>query len=154
MPELRPGMLARGLARLSEQGAARAREGLELLAEAVVEQARTNASNGSHAYGTPTPARPGEGPATISETLRDSVTHSDPLPNAAGWSLKVGPTVGRYPPYGGGRTPADRYGYYLETGLRNGDTYPWLKPAADTIAAGSALAVFSGAVNRGWGQLF
>jgi hypothetical protein len=144
----------RGLAKLAEQGPIRARELLESLAEAVVEQAKGNTSNGQHAYGTPTPASPGSGPAMISGTLKDSIGHSEPIPNAMGWSLKVGPRPDCYPNYGSGRTPADRYGYYLETGLRNGDTYPWLKPAADKVAAAGTVSLMGGAVNRPWTPVF
>lgn len=154
MPELTPGTWTRGLARLAEQGPVRAREALESLAETLAGHARGNvSSNGQHAYGTPTPASPGSGPAMISETLKDSIDHSEPIPDALGWSLKVGPRPNQYPEYNS-RTPADRYGYYLETGLRNGDTYPWLKPAADAVAAAGTVALMSGVVNRPWPPVF
>lgn len=153
MPELVPGMWTRGMAKLAEQGPVRGRELLETLAEALVEHARGNVSNGQHAYGTPTPATPGSGPAMISETLKESIDHSEPIPNALGWSLKVGPKPNQYPEYNS-RTPADRYGYYLETGLRNGTTYPWLKPAANALAAGGAAALMGGAMNRPWMPVF
>lgn len=149
-------MWAQGMARLAEQGTARGRELVEGLAEALVEQARANtSSNGSHSYGTPTPASPGGGPAQISGTLTDSIGHSEPVPDLGGWSIKVGPRTGQYPPYGRRATSADRYGYYLETGLRNGATYPWLKPAADAVAAGGALAAAGGVLNSlSWQPVF
>lgn len=153
MPELLPGMWTQGLAKLAEQGPMRARELLETLAETLVEHARGTVSNGQHAYGTPTPARPGSGPAMISETLKESIDHSEPVPSALGWSLKVGPKPNCYPEYNS-RTPADRYGYYLETGLRNGTAYPWLKPAADALEAAGAAALMGGAMNRPWMSVF
>jgi hypothetical protein len=147
MPELASGAIAQAIARASEAGVARAAIALESLAEAVEEQARANASNGSHPYGTPTPARPGEGPAQISGTLVASIGHAPITKDPAGWATKVGPRQGFSPPYGKRPTPAHLYGYYLETGLRNGTTYPWLKPAADRVvpaAAGILAKAFGG----------
>lgn len=42
-------------------------------ADEVRKRARRNASNGKHKRGTPTPARPGEGPAVISGHLRRNI---------------------------------------------------------------------------------
>ncbi len=147
VPELEPGVLRAALERIAEAGVQRARAGLELLAVEVEDQARITAHNGEHSYGTPTPARPGEGPAKISGTLLDSIGHNEIAPSPEGWSTKVGPRTGYTPPYGGRRrTPAHMYGYYLETG-DHGITYPWLKPAADTAAKSAAL-LFAKAFNE------
>jgi hypothetical protein len=154
MPELRPGIFSAGFARLDAEGQIRGRLGLEDLAKAVEKQARTNASNGKHAYGTPTPASPGTGPAVISGTLRRSVDHSPIGKEPGGWGTKVGPKTGQYAPYNK-RTPADRYGYYLETGLRNGARYPWLKPAAQFATREAATVIFNKAYGeRGWVRVF
>lgn len=132
MLELKPGWTT-VLDRIVQQGVVQAGAALLLVAEAVEREARAKASNGQHAYGTPTPASPGQGPAEISGTLKDSIGHTTPVKDLLGWEMKVGPRTGFTPPYGRNPTPADRYGYYLETGLRNGDTYPWLKPAVESV---------------------
>ena len=139
--ELRPGWTS-ALRRLAEQGVARAETALEVLAVELEDTARQRASNGIHAYGTPTPARPGEGPAEISGTLKESIGHTRPIKDLLGWEMKVGPRVGFTPPYGRRQTSADQYGYFLETGLRNGTTYPWLKPSVDLVRpkSGTILA--------------
>jgi hypothetical protein len=126
------------LARIQSQGIAAARTGLIGLADAVVKQAKTNAGNGRHAWGTPTPARPGEGPAVISGTLRNSIIRTAVARDAAGWSTKVGMSPGRYPPYSG-RTPSSKYAFYLETGLRNGARYPFLGPATQMASIQAAV---------------
>lgn len=136
--------LRRVLARIESRGIAAARTGLVGLGDAVVKQARTNASNGRHPYGTPTPARPGEGPAVISGTLRNSITRTPVVKAAGSWETKVGLRPGMTPSYPGrrrSRTPSSQYGKYLETGLRNGSTYPFLKPAT-YMASVQAQVVF------------
>ncbi len=154
MAELEPGALRTILARIAEQGVQRAADGLEAVAEAIERQARANASNGEHAYGTPTPARPGEGPARISGTLVDSIGHNPVEWAAEGWATKVGPRKGSYPPYSArwkSRADSAQYGYYLETG-DHGITYPWLGPAADTVGEATAAAAFLDAFNEmSWG---
>lgn len=154
MTELRPGVFTAGFAKLSEEGEIRGRLALEPLALAVERQAKINASNGRHKYGTPTPAHPGEGPAVISGTLKKSVGHTPIEKDATGWKTKVGPRLGYNPPYGKHPTSADRYGYYLETGLRNGATYPWLKPAAEFACKISAVTIFTKLYGKGWGRVF
>lgn len=154
MPELRPGIFTMGFARLDAEGMIRGRLGLEELAKAVEKQARSNASNGRHKRGTPTPARPGEGPAQISGTLRRSMDHSPIAKDATGWMTKVGPKVGQFSDYNTG-TPADRYGYYLETGLKNGTKYPFLKSAAEQVGRAEAPRLFNKAYGEGgWGRVF
>jgi hypothetical protein len=129
--ELAPGAIAAVFARAAVLAQARTAAGLAATAAAVAHQAQVNASTGSHTYGTPTPAYPGTGPATISRTLVNSIAFSTPKAHGMGWTCRVGPRVGMYPAYAGrrGTTASSRYGYYLEHGLRNGATYPWLRPA-------------------------
>lgn len=154
MTELRPGVFMAGFARLSAEGEIKGRLGLEELAHAVEKQAKINASNGRHAYGTPTPARPGEGPARITGALVASVTHSTITKDPAGWSTKVGPALDAAP-RGRGRTPPHKYGNYLETGLRNGETYPWLKPAAEFATKIAAITIFTRKYGTGgWARVF
>ncbi|KAB7850120.1 hypothetical protein [Streptomyces mobaraensis] len=125
--ELRPGLFTRLFAEISRDGQTKTRRVLTHLALAIERQAKINASVGAHPRGTPTPASPGAGPAVISGTLRRSITHTPVLPSGTGWETKVGTGVGFTPPYG--RTPSSRYGLYLETGLKNGVSYPFLGPA-------------------------
>lgn len=153
MAELRPGVFMAGFARLSAEGEIKGRLGLEELAHAVEKQAKTNASNGRHAYGTPTPARPGEGPARITGALVASVGHSTIMKDPTGWSTKVGPAVDAAPRRG--RTPPHKYGNYLETGLKGGQTYPWLKPAAEFATKISAVTIFNTKYGAGgWARVF
>lgn len=120
------------MSHIERQARAGARTGLIGLADAVARQAKTNASNGSHAYGTPTPARPGSGPARISGTLAGSIARTAVTANGAGWEAKVGLVPGRVPKYRKGRgATSSKYGSYLETGLKNGTQYPFLKPATN-----------------------
>lgn len=151
MPELKPGEFTAIFAKLSEEGRIRGRIALEPLAKAVVKQAKINASNGRHKYGTPTPARPGEGPARISGTLRNSITYSPIVQVGTGWETKVGTGVGFTPPYG--RTPANKYGLYLETGLKNGSTYPFLAPAFHFAVKFAAPAIYRAAYGTGWKRI-
>jgi hypothetical protein len=138
-------------ARVAVLAQARTAAALTATAAAVAHQAQTNASTGSHTYGTPTPARPGTGPATISKTLVNSVAYSLPRPFGVGWSCRVGPRVGMYPAYAGrrGTTPSSVYGRYLETGLRNHTTYPWLRPAGH-IGSIAGVVAFRRAFTLPW----
>lgn len=137
--ELEPGVFAVILGRVDAAGVRNAGKALTAVALVVEKQAKLNVSTGAHRYGTRTPAWPGTGPAVISGTLRRSITHTRVARIATGWETYVGTAGGFYPPYpshsrsGGApkRTASSRYGLYLETGLRNGVTYPWLKPALD-----------------------
>lgn len=129
--ELTPGVFTALFARVATQAQAATQEGLTVVAAAVAHQAQINASTGTHAYGTPTPATPGTGPAIISGTLVASVAFSLPIPSGVGWSCRVGPRSGMYPAYRGrvSKTPSSKYGFYLETGDHR-ITYPWLLPAS------------------------
>lgn len=137
--ELRPGVFTALFARIAVEAQGKAAAALAVVGTAVERQAKINASTGSHPYGTPTPAHPGTGPARISGTLVRSITHTDPALDAFGWSMKVGTAAGLYPTYRSlsgatftSKTPANKYGYYLEvTGIRNGARYPFMGPAVD-----------------------
>ncbi|MFE9127104.1 hypothetical protein ACFYOF_17065 [Streptomyces sp. NPDC007148] len=124
---------------------------LTQLALVIERQAKINASVGAHKRGTPTPARPGTGPAVISGTLRRSLTHSPVIFNGRGWETKVGTAAGFTPPYG--RTPASKYGLYLETGLKNGSTYPFLKPAVDFGMRVVAPQLYRTVFRAGWPRI-
>lgn len=150
--ELRPGVMTAIFARLAVEGNTRARLSLEPLALAVEKQAKINASSGSHTYGTPTPAIPDTGPAIISGTLRRAITHS-PIAHIAegGWETKVGTGIGAFPPYGSGRTPANKYGYILEIqGLRNGARYPFLIPAFKFVMGVPAMLIYNEIYGATW----
>jgi len=146
--ELRPGAFTRIFAEIEREAQVKARRVLTGIALAVERQAKINASVGAHKRGTKTPASPGTGPAVISGTLRRSITHSPVVFTGHGWETKVGTGVGLTPPYG--RTPASRYGLYLETGLKNGATYPFLKPAVDFGMRVVAPQLYRTAFRTGW----
>lgn len=151
--EVRRGTFFKIMTEIEAEGRVRSRVALMELALVVEKQAKINARTGSHKYGTPTPARPGTGPATISGNLRRSITH-EPIvrDSAGGYSIKVGTAIGFYPSYPGvkSRTPANKYGYYLENGLRNGDTYPFLMPAFKFAIGVPAKLIYDKAFGSGW----
>lgn len=149
MPELAVGVFTVLFGKLAAAAQVKTGAALEPVALAVETEAKRNASNGQHRYGTRTPARPGSGPAKISGTLVGSITHTTPVPDGFGWKTRVGVAGGQYPPYNH-RTHSGRYGYYLETGLRNGATYPFLRPAFQKVAKETAFAVFEGVFTTGW----
>jgi hypothetical protein len=125
-------------AKVVAEAEGKTREALTATGLAIEREAKLNVGRGgTHKYGTPTPASPGGPPALISGTLRRSVTHTPAAPGLGGWTMKIGTAVGVYPPYPkkGNRTASSKYGYYLETGLRNGAQYPWLLPAAEKAKA-------------------
>lgn len=136
---------------IERDGQMKARRFVTQLALAVERQAKVNASNGAHKRNTPTPASPGSGPAVISGTLRRSLTHSPVMFTGGGWETKVGTAVGFTPKYG--RTPANKYGLYLETGLKNGTTYPFLKPAYDFGVRIVAPQLYQATFRPGWPRL-
>lgn len=149
MPELRPGAFTRLFTEINAAQEAKTRSVLTALALATERQAKINASVGAHKRGTPTPARPGTGPAVVSGTLRRSLTHTAVEKRADGWEVKVGTGVGFTPPYG--KTPASQYGLILEkTGLRNGATYPFLVPAAKFVMRTVAPQLYRAAFGAGW----
>jgi hypothetical protein len=142
--ELAPGMMTALFARLGLEAHAAVAEAMLPLALAVERQAKINASSGEHALRTKTPASRGSGPARISGTLVRSITHSEVTPSVGGWEVKVG-TAGGLFPYYNRHTPSSKYGYYLETGLRNGAKYPWLAPAVHMVGEISIYAIFAAA---------
>jgi hypothetical protein len=141
--ELQSGVFTDLVAKAGLKASAATAVALEATAAATAHQATVNASTGRHSYGTPTPARPGTGPAIISGTLTGAVDYSTAIAHGVDWVCRVGVKSGRYPTYNGktSSTPASRYGYYLDTGLRNGTTYPWLLPSRH-IAALAAPRLF------------
>lgn len=152
MAELRPGVFLRLAAEINAAHEAKVRRTLVAIALVAERQAKINASSGAHKRGTPTPARPGSGPAVISGTLRRSLTHTSPVRGPSGWEVKVGTGVGFTPPYG--KTPASEYGLILEkTGLRNGATYPFLVPAARFAMRVAAPALYRAAFASGWPRI-
>ncbi|MGK5728919.1 hypothetical protein [Streptomyces sp. URMC 124] len=146
--ELRTGLFTRLCAEITREGQLKTRLVLTRLALTIERQAKINASVGGHPRGTPTPARPGTGPAVISGTLRRSITHTPVMPSGTGWETRVGTGAGFTPPYG--RTPSSRYGLYLETGLRNGATYPFLRPAYRFGITTVAPQLFATVFRTGW----
>lgn len=142
--EVRPGIFSEVFAGIDAQAKVKGSKLLTMLAAALEKQAKINASVGSHRYGTPTPASPGTGPAVISGNLRRSITHEPVrLLGPGHWQTRVGTGVGFTPSYGGARrTPANKYGFYLETGLRNGTTYPFLEPAFDHVRTTGARVIY------------
>lgn len=151
MGELRPGAFTRIFAEVQREGQLKTRRVLTQLALAIERQAKINASVGAHKRGTKTPASPGTGPAVISGTLRRSLTHSPVVFTGGGWETKVGTAVGFTPPYG--RTPSNKYGFYLETGLKNGSVYPFLKPAYDFGVRVVAPQLYQAVFRPGWPRI-
>lgn len=148
--ELVPGLFTELMTKLATQTALHSREVLTPAALVIERQAKINASSGDHSYGTPTPARPGSGPARISGTLVRSITHSEPLPALGGWHMKVGVAGGAYPYYNR-RTNAGKYAYYLEvTGAGRGRVkYPFLLPAFRFARSVALASIVSGGFSIG-----
>ena len=128
---LEPGVVDGILARVTLTHRLRSVEAMTALAQMVEKEAKLNASNGEHRRGTPSPARPGSGPAVVSGDLRRSITHTKVTPTRM-WS-KVGPDEMPHRTYGRARRGLTngRLGRILEVdGIRaNGDRYPFLLPA-------------------------
>lgn len=132
--ELKVGVIRELMTRTAMVAEENTRRALTTTALAIEREAKINAGRGgSHKYGTKTPARRGGPPAIISGTLRRSVTHTPVTRAFTGWETRVGVVGGVYPPYGRKKTASSRYGWYLETGLRNGAVYPWFTPAFHTV---------------------
>jgi hypothetical protein len=147
--ELVPGVLSDLMAKLAVEVARNSREVLEPVALVIERQAKINASSGQHAPRTKTPASPGSGPARISGSLVNSITHSEAMPSAlGGWEMKVGVVGGLYPYYNK-RTSAGQYAYYLEvTGAgKSRVKYPFLEPAAKFAKSIALFSVLAGGLN-------
>jgi hypothetical protein len=149
--EVRRGTFAKIFVELDAETKIRAKAALTQLALVVEKQAKINASTGAHKYGTPTPARPGTGPAVISGTLRRAITHT-PVKFVGGeFSCMVGMGIGSFPKYGSRKTPANKYAMYLEkTGLRNGARYPFLIPAFKFAMGVPARLIYQEAFGSRW----
>jgi hypothetical protein len=151
--ELKPGAFLKLFAELDAEATRRSVKTLTELALTVEKQAKINASNGAHKYGTPTPARPGEGPAVISGNLRRAITHTSVRTTATGFEVMVGTAVG-FPSTYGSKTPAGKYGYYLEVkGLVNGAKYPFLQPAFKFTMGVPAQLIYAKNFGTGWKAL-
>lgn len=149
--EIGPHTFSRLFESLNLEVEARTKKALAATANLVERQAKINASSGAHKYGTPTPARPGTGPARISGTLVRSITHS-PVRLAGHKELEVtvGTARGFYPSYGSGsRTPSSKYGLYLETVWN----YPFLMPALKFVMGAPVRGVWKEAFGAGWRHL-
>lgn len=143
--ELTPEILALVLGEKRLAVGAANRSALAAVARTVENDAKTSLTQSTHPYkawGPRTTASPGGPPALVSGTLRRSVTHTPVVLDPVGLMTRVGTGVGFYPWYGKGRTPSSLYGKYLETGLRNGTTYPWLKPSATRVMATQAAEIW------------
>lgn len=149
--EVRSGTFFKVMTEIEAGTRLRSRTALMKLALVVEKQAKINASSGAHQYGTPTPAQSGTGPAVISGNLRRSITHTPIQRMGDSYSVLVGTAVGFYPNYGTSRTPANKYGYYLEKkGLSNGAKYPFLMPAFKFAVGVPAQLIYKEAFGSGW----
>jgi hypothetical protein len=134
---LEPGVFTATFTRLAARSQVTGAAAMTSLALAIERQAKLDLGRSSHPRGTKTTASRGGPPALVSGTLRRAVTHSRPAVTAAGVEVRVGVAAGVYPPYPkrGTRTPASKYGLYLETGH-----YPWLVPAFHKVTGAGGVA--------------
>lgn len=133
MALLEPGVPTAMFGKLDAEFRLRGRIALTEVADAIKRQAKINASSGKHAFGTPTPATPGTGPAIISRTLVNSLDRTAVTHQVFGYLCQIGTAANRTPSYPVGRKEktSSKYGYILEViGCRNGALYPFLYPAA------------------------
>lgn len=152
MALLVPGVPTAMFARLDAQFELRGRIALTPVADAVKKQAKINASNGTHAYGTKTPARPGTGPAKISGTLYKTIDRSPVTREAFGWFCQVGMVPGQSPWYS--RKTSSKYAYTLEvTGCRNGNKYPFLYPAFWFVVNTVAPMIYTATYGAHWARV-
>lgn len=153
MAVFEPGVPTAVFARLNEEFEIRGRIALTPVADAIIRQAKTNASVGSHAYGTPTPARPGTGPARISGTLVRSIDRGPVTRHLLGWAVQVGMTAGQYPTYRT-RKSSSQYARILEVdGCRDGSRYPFLYAAAEFVFAIAATVIYTEKYGTGWRRI-
>lgn len=103
-------------------------------------QAKINASTGTHRRGEPHVPGTGPGPNRVTGNLVRSITHTPLIISGPDLLRRVG-TASTAP-----------YGEWLETGLRNGATYPFLADAlrfaARIALPGIALEQFNRAFGR------
>lgn len=142
---LSPATLARIFNGLVTEADRKTRTALGLLAREMEKHAKEQLALRTHTRRQTTNASPGGPPALVSGTLRRSIAHTPVHPDGIhGYSTRVGTQRGIYPPYGGRRrTPASMYGLYLETGLRNGATYPFLGPSWTWLARNRSAQILA-----------
>ncbi len=152
--ELLPGVFTTLFARLGAEAEARAGMALEAVGDLVHDRAVQVVSARSHAYRTPTPARRGGPPASISGTLAKSLTRTPAVPGVLGWEVKVGTAAGMFPAYSS-RTPSSLYGLYLETSGagRSHIRYPFLADSLHKVGEPAAITVFKTLFASGWGTI-
>jgi len=134
--------LRRHMLSVAAKGHERADKAILSLGLKVLNSARKKVvEGGRHAYGTPTPASPGRGPAGVTYQLRGSLDKEVRIKRGA-MVVRVGPrdTERRQSGKGarrrmlslrarGGSSTNGVIGAALETGGRYGVRYPWLYPA-------------------------
>lgn len=152
---LEPGVPNAMFARFTANGILAGKIALTGLADLIKKQAKINAYNGHHTYGTPTPATPNHGPATISRTLINSIVRSEVTREIYGWQCQVGMAGNRMPPYNAGPHTSSQYAKILElVGCKNGAMYPFLYPAAKFGFDIGAHAIYSKAYGTNWIRIF
>jgi len=151
--ELTPGVFTKLCTEIAAETRRKSAKTLTELALTIEKQAKINASNGAHKVGTRTPALPGEGPAVISGNLRRAITHTAVRTVGDTLEILVGTAVG-FPSSYGSKTPANKYGYYLEVaGLVNGAKYPFLQPAFRFAMGVPASLIYAKNFGAGWKTL-
>lgn len=146
MPLLKPGVPTVMFTRFDAAGRIAGRVAITKVADAAVSAVRKNLrSAGSHAYGTPSPARPGGPPARISSTLMKSIDRSRVTREAFGFFCQIGTAQGMIPPYAMGVSPttSSQYGLILESlGLKDGSTYPFFYDTVELVFVMTAPIIF------------
>lgn len=154
MALLEPGVPTAMFGRFDAEVQLRGRIALTPLADAIKKQAKINASNGSHIYGTKTPATPGTGPARISSALYKSIDRSLVTRESFGWFCQVGTAAGVYPSSYKSKKASSQYGRILElTGCRNGALYPFLYYAFEWGVTTQADILYTAAYGSNWARL-
>lgn len=148
--EWRPGVIPRKLALVTAEGNRRSDEALLVTAISVENEVKVALlRSGTHVAGTPTPASPGNPPALVSGQLRRSISHTV-LKGLAVTTVRIGPAETTRLPYSkkgsrslthrvggaGGTITNGKLGLILETGVRGGHRYPFMKEGFDKGIAG------------------
>jgi hypothetical protein len=159
MPKLEPGVFTEIFDAVAAEAQVRSQRAVTMMTLVTERQAKINASNGSHAVNTPTPAIPGQGPAVVSGTLRRTISHTPTVAFLGGYTAMVGMVPGFWPPYAfpkhhykpHPKPPADsaKYAFYLETGDW-GRTYPFMGPALEFCRAVAAPVILREVFNAPW----
>jgi hypothetical protein len=148
MGELRPGAFTRIFAEVQREGQLKSRRVLTQLALGRRTPSQDQRLGWCPQAGHEDPGEPG---SRAGRHLRHIAALAHPLAgrlHRGGWETKVGTAVGFTPPYG--RTRANKYGLFLETGLKNGATYPFLKPAFDFGVRVVAPQLYQSVFRPGW----